>query len=507
MLRFSGFELDRQRAELRGPGGEAIRLRPKTFEILARLAADPGRIFSKQELMETIWPNVHVGEGSLFQCIREIRAALGDEDRKIVKLVSGRGYLFDAEVSTEALGTPPQIPPTEAAVAPAAVPAKSWRPFGLSAPTALAAVAVLGAALGLAIAAPMFGPDLFKQRPPAIAVMPITGVDAGAAPTAAVVTVRLADGLAKIESIRVVTPEAGGASPQAASAPRAAQADFIVSGELQKTGPSWELRARLTRAATQEVIWSAPVSVAIGESDLTMQQSRLAAGLGHLLALRLNELLQAGAPPADGAAKVVVEQATAQINQTSKERFAAAQTMLEKALGDHPGNIDLQVALAALQLRGIQMVWYSPAEAAAAETKAKSTLEHVLRTKPDSVPVLEAYCRFLNATNDFVESLVACARALSFDPWNGLALYHIGLAQLQLGPLRGCAGDFQASRSLRHAAGVAMDLAARRGIDLFADGPQRRSAAVAATLDRHYARHGTLAYAAGSGLSAVGPTG
>jgi tetratricopeptide (TPR) repeat protein len=89
--------------------------------------------------------------------------------------------------------------------------------------------------------------------------------------------------------------------------------------------------------------------------------------------------------------------------------------------------------LAALQLRGIQMVWYGPEQSIAAEKNAKAALERALRARPDSIPVLEAYCRFLNATNYFVESLVACARTLSFDPWNGLVLYHIGLAQVQLG--------------------------------------------------------------------------
>ena len=191
MVRFSGFELDRQRAELRGPDGGAIRLRPKTFDILLRFVADPGRIFSKQELMETVWPNVHVGEGSLFQCIREIRAALGDDRRQIVKLVSGRGYLFEPRCRRRRSARPRKFRPPRLLWHRPPCQQKSWRPFGLSAPTALAAVAVLGAALGLAIAAPMFGRDLFKQRPPAIAVMPITGVDAGAAPTAAVVTVRL----------------------------------------------------------------------------------------------------------------------------------------------------------------------------------------------------------------------------------------------------------------------------------------------------------------------------
>lgn len=208
-----------------------------------------------------------------------------------------------------------------------------------------------------------------------------------------------------------------------------------MSGELQKTGPSWELRARLTRTATQEVIWSAPVSVAIGETDLDAQQSRLAAGLGHLLALRLNELAQADARPAagNGAAKVVVEQARALLNQTNKERWAAAQAMLEKALAENPDNVDLGVALAALQLRGVQMVWYTPEQSTTAESNANAALVRAIRARPDSIPVLEVYCRFLNATNEFVQSLVACAGALAFDPWDGMALFHIGLAQLQLG--------------------------------------------------------------------------
>lgn len=435
ILRFAGFELDPHRAELHTSGGEVVKLRPKTFELLARLAADPGRTFSKQELIETLWPNIHVGDGSLFQCIGEVRAALGDKDRTIVKLVSGRGYRLDVEVTTEPPGTLAQTPPAEAAVTPAAVLAKSWRPFGLRGPTALAIVAVLGAALGLSIAAPMLGPDLFKQRPPAIAVMPITGTDADAVQTAAAVTARLADGLAKIDNIRVVRAPAPETTPAAAVSARADQADYRLSGELQKTGGSWELRARLTRAANEEVVWSAPVSVAIGETDLALQQSRLAAGLGHLLALRLNELVQASAPAtiADGQVRVVVEQARALLNHTNKERFAAAEAMLEKALAGNPDNVNLGVALAALQLRGIQMVWYTPEQSIAAENNARATLERAIRARPDSIPVLEAYCRFLNATNYFVESLVACARTLSFDPWNGQVLFHIGIGQVQLG--------------------------------------------------------------------------
>ncbi|WP_291608907.1 winged helix-turn-helix domain-containing protein [Bradyrhizobium sp.] len=89
IVRFADFEFDQIRAELRGPDGQPIKLRAKTFDMLALFVANPGRVLSKQELMRAVWPNVHVGEDNLFQCIRELRQALRDDRRRLVKLVSG----------------------------------------------------------------------------------------------------------------------------------------------------------------------------------------------------------------------------------------------------------------------------------------------------------------------------------------------------------------------------------------------------------------------------------
>jgi DNA-binding winged helix-turn-helix (wHTH) protein/tetratricopeptide (TPR) repeat protein len=450
VLRFAGFELDQQRAELRGPDGQPIKLRPKTLGILILLTANTKRVVSKQELMDAVWPNIHVGDDSLFQCIRELRTALGDDQRQLIKLVSGRGYLFTAEVSTEPETTGAQAPlPVAAPAADAIVtaePASPRRIFGLPRPTAFA-VASLGIVVALAILTTTVRPSvLFGRGPPAIAVMPIavTGSDSEVTAMAANVTTRLSDGLARIENIRV-------SAPRTPPAPKdTPQADFVVSGELQKGEQSWEVRARITRTATGEVVWAAPVTIELEDADLSLQQSRLAAGIGHPLALRIGALLNAdarstsdkrGLPP--GSSNVAIEQATASIMQTSRERFATAQAMLEKALADDPDNVDLAVSLAALQLRGVQMVWYSPEESVAAQAKARSILERALRLEPDSIPVLEAYCRFLNAANEFADSLVACARTLNFDPWDGLALYHIGLAQLQLGRFEDALATFK----------------------------------------------------------------
>jgi Flp pilus assembly protein TadD len=70
-------------------------------------------------------------------------------------------------------------------------------------------------------------------------------------------------------------------------------------------------------------------------------------------------------------------------------------------------------------------------------------LERALRTKPTYIPVLEGYCRFLTASNQFVESLVACSKVLAFDPWDGLALYNLGLSQIQLGRFDDALATFQ----------------------------------------------------------------
>jgi DNA-binding winged helix-turn-helix (wHTH) protein/Flp pilus assembly protein TadD len=451
VLRFSGFELDSERAELRRPGGESIKLRPKTLEILRLLAGNAGRVLSKQQLMEAVWPNVHVGEDSLFQCIREIRAALGDDKRQVVRVISGRGYLFQAEVTgaqaTEAGVTEAGVPaapeiasvsgpkpaaPDTTAVATNSESAKRYSDFSRHR-IAFASVAGL-AILCTAVAVWMLRPGLiFARGPTSIAVMPIADAsnDPLVAQVAADVSGRLTDGLAKIENIRVLAQETG-----------APKSDFVVKGELQKNEQAWTIRTRMTNTATGEVTWTASYQVNPADTDLQMQQSRLAAGVGHALALRINELLN-GDTRSAAKNKVVIEQATAHINQTSPERFQAAQAMLEKALAEDPDNVEVQVALAALLMRGVQMVWLSSPERETAETKAEALLQQTLRAKPNHIPAHEAYCRFLNATNQFRASLVACARALSFDPWNGIALYHVGLAQIQTGRFEDALATFK----------------------------------------------------------------
>ena len=77
-------------------GTGRILLSPKAFSVLCYLAERPGRLVTKQELLDAIWPDVHVTEGVLKRAILEIRKALDDstEDPRFIQTLHRRGYRF-----------------------------------------------------------------------------------------------------------------------------------------------------------------------------------------------------------------------------------------------------------------------------------------------------------------------------------------------------------------------------------------------------------------------------
>jgi Tol biopolymer transport system component/DNA-binding winged helix-turn-helix (wHTH) protein len=75
-----------------------LALRPKTYDALLVLVKNSGRLLSKAELMQALWPDSFVEESNLTVQISAIRKILGDEQSYIVT-VPGRGYRFGVEVS------------------------------------------------------------------------------------------------------------------------------------------------------------------------------------------------------------------------------------------------------------------------------------------------------------------------------------------------------------------------------------------------------------------------
>ena len=82
-----------------------LELRHKTFAVLRYLVARPGQLVTKEEMLDALWPGTVVTDSALKICVRELRKALGDDDKapRFIQTVHGRGYRFIAPVTT----TPP----------------------------------------------------------------------------------------------------------------------------------------------------------------------------------------------------------------------------------------------------------------------------------------------------------------------------------------------------------------------------------------------------------------
>src|ERR1700682_1347222 len=105
-LQFGPFELSGRERMLRREG-ETLPLGGRALDILIYLAERPGEVIAKQELMDHVWSDVTVEEGSIRVHVAAIRKALGDGQfgNRYIANIKGRGYSFVGTVVPLAGGT------------------------------------------------------------------------------------------------------------------------------------------------------------------------------------------------------------------------------------------------------------------------------------------------------------------------------------------------------------------------------------------------------------------
>jgi len=92
--------------------GEPVPLTPKAFDVLAALVEHPGRLVSKDELLQKVWPDTFVEESNLAYHVFALRKALGDtaSGGRYIETVPKRGYRFTARVTPVDHGNGQGIP-------------------------------------------------------------------------------------------------------------------------------------------------------------------------------------------------------------------------------------------------------------------------------------------------------------------------------------------------------------------------------------------------------------
>jgi predicted ATPase/DNA-binding winged helix-turn-helix (wHTH) protein len=98
-LKFGPFELAIGERVLRRDG-QVLPLGGRALDILIYLADRPGEVIAKQELIDRVWSDVTVEEGSLRVHVAAIRKALGDGQfgNRYIANIKGRGYSFVSTV-------------------------------------------------------------------------------------------------------------------------------------------------------------------------------------------------------------------------------------------------------------------------------------------------------------------------------------------------------------------------------------------------------------------------
>jgi TolB-like protein/DNA-binding winged helix-turn-helix (wHTH) protein/Flp pilus assembly protein TadD len=454
-IRFDEFELDVDGCTLTRRG-VAIKLQQQPFDVLHLLLEQPGRLVSREELRERLWPSDTFVDfdHSLNIAINKIRVALDESAGRprLIQTVPRRGYRF--------IGT---IQPRPAEDSPT--------PF----PYRRAIAIALGAAIGVAalvawiVRRPSASPAAAIQS---IAVLPLDNLSAspGDSYLADGITDELTTDLAKISSLRVIshgsvlrfreehvpTPEIG----------RLLNVQAVVEGSVTRVGDRIRVTAHLIDAAADRHLWADTYERSLG--DVLALQREVAAAIADRIQTRLTTEERARlitARRVDPDAYLAYIKGRALWNQRTKAALEQGVAAFQQAIDADPAYASAYAGLAdcytALGYGSYlaPKVAFERAEAAAAKAIALDTdlpephaslgyaklyydwdfaganveFQRALALNPNDVTALDWHSVYLTAMGRFDEARAEILRARDLDPLSVATNTDVGFVEYYSG--------------------------------------------------------------------------
>jgi len=98
LTRFGDVEIDRATGRV-ARRGEPVKLKPLELKLLLYLIDNQGRCVTKEELLDNVWQDTFVGEGTLSVHIRHLREKLEEapNEPRFIKTLWGSGYMFESK--------------------------------------------------------------------------------------------------------------------------------------------------------------------------------------------------------------------------------------------------------------------------------------------------------------------------------------------------------------------------------------------------------------------------
>jgi DNA-binding winged helix-turn-helix (wHTH) protein/TolB-like protein/Tfp pilus assembly protein PilF len=262
---FGPFRLD-VAERLLSRNGEPISLPPKAFETLVVLVENSGRLVTKKELTDRLWPDAFVEEANLANNVSLLRKVLDDDrqDIKYIETVPKWGYRFTAKVTdtgvVSEIHTAVDTAPTPGSIAAPRITTR-WIAGGL----ACLLVAVAGGYYFLRSRKAPRPPQTTQTGPSpikSIAVLPLSPLVESSRDE--YLEMGLADNLiTRLSRLRQIEVRSIGAVSKYTGLQRdpmaigqEQQVDAVLDGTIQKADNKIRVSVRLIRIADGTTLWA-----------------------------------------------------------------------------------------------------------------------------------------------------------------------------------------------------------------------------------------------------------
>jgi TolB-like protein/DNA-binding winged helix-turn-helix (wHTH) protein len=241
-----------------------VQLEPKLMAVLVCLAEHAGEPVSKEQLLQSVWPDTFVGEGVLTRSIFELRRLFEDDAKepRVIQTIAKRGYRLVAPVLPANGGVPVAAADSQTAEQKRSVfaaKAKLWYAgFAASGAILLLGLLLINNVGGLPRR--LLGDNVAPIH--SLAVLPLQNLsgDPGQEYFADAMTEALITELSRISALNVISrtsvmpyKSSKKSLPEIA---RELHADAIVEGSIVRSGDRVRVTAQLIRAAQDTNVWA-----------------------------------------------------------------------------------------------------------------------------------------------------------------------------------------------------------------------------------------------------------
>ncbi len=365
--------LDADRALLRDSNGVEVALRPKSLDLLLLLGRNPGRVMSRDELFDAVWPDVTVTEDSIAQCVRDIRRAIGDPEGRVLRTIVKRGYCLDVPVE-------PAAPSRDAPVLET------------------------------------------KQDRPSLVVLPFQSIssDPGGDWFADGIVEEITTALSRFRSLFVIARSSAftfkGESVDVRDVGKRLGTRYVLEGSIQRAGEQLRVTGQLVEAETGNHIWADRFDGVM--ADIFELQDRITAAVAGVLEPRIRraEVVRATRKPtADLTAYDFYLRAMPGFYARTREGYDSAKRLVGEAVARDPGFAQARSLLARLFELGLSSGW--ELDIAAARDRAISLAREALASDSTD-PLVLARCGYVLTllAGMHVEGSALLDRAIAANP-------------------------------------------------------------------------------------------